>query len=563
MTIGSRLFFGFSIICGLLAVVAGTAAVEASRLDRAVDGIVSFRMPVAETGASIAKEMYSSLAALRGFLLTNRDEFKRDRAAAWEAVAQHTAAMDGLAPRFTNPRNTELWAEARRLLGDLKTAQDKAEAAAPGEAALKILVDEAVPKVHRLEAILYGEAPAGGQRSGGLIRNQKAMLTEASAQAAADSQFLKTVSIGGLLIGLLASAATAFFTRRAIVPPLLDVTRVMGILAGGDLSVAVPGKDRRDELGRMAAALEVFRAGLERQRQLEAEQRAENERRLERGARVAELTRQFDQSASHAVQTVAAAAQQLQGTAQTLSSAATQTSQQASAVSAASDQASANVQTVASAAEELSASITEISRQVAHSAEISRTAAADAANTESVVGELALAVQKIGDVVNLINDIASQTNLLALNATIEAARAGEAGKGFAVVANEVKNLANQTGKATDEIGQQISSVQEQTARVVTTIQEIVKVIEEMGEISGGVAAAVEEQSAATREIARNVEQAAAGTAEVSSNVMGVQSAATQTGGASHEVLTASRDLAGEATGLRTLIETFLQQVRTA
>ena len=563
MKIGHRLIAGFGVICALLAIVAGTATIEAVSLNSTVERVATHRTPVAETSSAIGKDMYASLAALRGFLLTGKDTFRQDRANAWEQLAARTAEMDKLSAHFTNPKNVELWTQAKDHLAGLKAAQDKAERAGESAAGVEILTGEAVPQVRQLEAILYGEIGADGKRGGGMIANQKAMLNQDADLAARDAAMLKWMSILGLIAGLGASLVAVVLTLRSIVPPLTEVTRVMGVLSQGDLSVAVPGRERRDEIGEMAAALEVFRTGLAQQRELEAKQRADDELRTRRAARVEELTARFDRDAAKAVQTVASAAQQLQGTAQGLSSTAAQTSQQATAVAAASEEASVNVQTVASAAEELSSSINEISRQVSQSSQISGTAVAEAVKAEGVVAELAVAVQKIGDVVSLINDIAAQTNLLALNATIEAARAGEAGKGFAVVANEVKSLANQTGKATDEIGQQIASVQEQTARVVTTIQGIVKVIEEIGAISGGIASAVEEQSAATNEIARNVEQAAAGTAEVSSNVIMVQTAANETGGASHEVLSASHDLAGEANGLKSMIETFIAEVRNA
>ena len=258
---------------------------------------------------------------------------------------------------------------------------------------------------------------------------------------------------------------------------------------------------------------------------------------------------------------VAASASQMQSSAATMSSVAQQSSVQAASVAAGAEQATANVQTVASAAEELSASISEISRQVAEAATISRQAADETRRTDEMVVTLAGSADRIGEVVKLINDIASQTNLLALNATIEAARAGEAGKGFAVVAGEVKHLATQTAKATEEIVGQISSIQEETRHAVTAIRQIATVIDKVRAISSTIASAVEEQGAATQEIARNVQQAAAGTQEVSTNVELVQEAATTTGAASQQVLASAGGLADLAERLRGEVGTFLHTVR--
>lgn len=271
----------------------------------------------------------------------------------------------------------------------------------------------------------------------------------------------------------------------------------------------------------------------------------------------------FDSTMKTVLQTISTAAHQMQDTAKILAGTVEETGQRSAAVSAASEEASSNVQTVAAAAEELSGSIGEISRQVQESTKITTGAVEEVSHTNRTVQGLAEAAQKIGDIVNLINDIAGQTNLLALNATIEAARAGEAGKGFAVVASEVKSLANQTGKATEEIAAQISAMQSATTASVEAIKGIGTTINRVSEIATSIASAVEEQGTATQEIARNVQQAAAGTSEVSSNIAGVAEAANETAKTSSEVQQASEALAAQAELLRVEVDKFFTRVRAA
>ena len=373
-----------------------------------------------------------------------------------------------------------------------------------------------------------------------------------------------TVSIIATAAGSVILAVLLTLLGASIIRPLGRLGRVMGYLSAGRLDAEVADGGRTDEIGQMAEAVQVFKDNAIEKARLEEEQAAAAQRAEEDKRRALnDLANRFEGQVKEIVDGVSSAATEMQATAQQMSSTAEETSRQSSAVAAASEQASANVQTVAATAEELSASITEIGRQVVQSARIAGNAVNEAESTNETVQGLSEAASKIGEVVDLINDIAGQTNLLALNATIEAARAGEAGKGFAVVAQEVKNLANQTAKATEEISAQIGSVQEETNDAVGAIEKIRGIIGEVNDIATTISSAVEEQGVSTQEIARNVQQAAQGTQNVSDNIESVNRAAGETGTASGQVLGASKEMARQAENLRGEVERFLAEVRAA
>jgi methyl-accepting chemotaxis protein len=383
----------------------------------------------------------------------------------------------------------------------------------------------------------------------------------AGASSAARTSF--TVALAGLIAVLIASVGLVVTVRRRVCAPIVGLTSRMSRLANGDVTEAIPGAARSDEIGAMAAAVTVFKDNMIRADRLAAEKQAENDGKMRRAQMLDELTRAFEAKVTELVGGLSQASSTMESTAQSMTSTAAQTNSQAAVVAAASEQTSTNVQTVASATEELTSSIAEIGRQVAQSSEIAARAVDNARRTGDTARALAEGAQKIGDVVTLIQSIAEQTNLLALNATIEAARAGDAGRGFAVVASEVKSLAGQTAKATTEISEQISAIQAASDETVTAIRNVADVIAEIDQIGTAIAAAIEQQGSATKEISRSVQEAARGTQEVNTNITGVQRAADDTGAAAREVLGAAEQLSTQSRDLAGQFDRFLGEVRAA
>lgn len=382
-------------------------------------------------------------------------------------------------------------------------------------------------------------------------------------QAASDANLIS--SIGQAVIALLLSALmVGLLVQRLVFRPMNGLASVMGDLAGGKLDVDVPSQDRRDEVGEMALAVQVFKDNALKIQQLSAEQAlAETRAKEKKTQEMNALANDFEQTVGTVVDAVSTSSSSMRGSAKSMADAADLSMSQVQSVAMASDQASGNVQAVASATEELTLSINEIARQASEASSTANTAVARADSTHQTIQGLVDSARQIGEVVGLITNIAEQTNLLALNATIEAARAGDAGNGFAVVASEVRNLASQTANATEKIGSQIANIQNATKDAAVSIEGIAKIVGTIDEVTTTIAAAVEEQTAAAQEIARNIQEAATRTQDVSQTLASVGEAASSTGAAASVILEGAEGMAHQSVGLKQAMDAFLNKVRAA
>ncbi|MGL4396397.1 MAG: methyl-accepting chemotaxis protein [Hyphomicrobium sp.] len=549
-----------AIILGLTLMLGGVGFLSLNKLSEVNDHVVSLGsnwLPSVDETHLIATDVAELRMTQAAHILSESDaEMKAievDVAHAIKSLSENLATYDKL---VSSDEERAVYRKIEAAIEAYKTQHDKLlglsrqnkndEAAILFKGDMKKSFDDLVAQVH--QAVEINKRGSDAE-----------VKTSAAAYASASTLLM---SIVGLALAVAVGAI--LFTLKRIIQPIDAITSAMGVLAGGNMAVDIPGVGRGDEIGRMAGSVEVFKTNMIETERLRAEQ-VEFEKRAaaQRKADMNKLAADFQRAVGGIVETVSAAASQLESSAGSLTKTAERTQARSGSVAAASEETSANVQSVAAASEELTATISEISRQVQQSSSVANQAVTQAAKTNEKVSELSESANRIGDVIGLINTIAGQTNLLALNATIEAARAGEAGRGFAIVAQEVKALAEQTAKATNEIAAQISGMQAVTNDAVIAIQDITQTIGAMSEISGIIAAAVEQQGATTQEISRNVQEAARGTTEVASSITDVSKGASDTGTASAQVLTSAKQLSSESNNLRRQVETFLASVRAA
>ncbi len=412
------------------------------------------------------------------------------------------------------------------------------------------------------QEVCYACHGAMGMDKGDVIAVLSSSLTTTDAEAKM-RKILTFLIVGGIIATVLAVLGVRWILGSVITRPIGDMTSRMNLLAKGDTSIEVPALDRRDEVGDIARAVQVFKENTRAKQAMEAEAAAEAAAREARMARLEELIAGFDRAVASVLETVAASAHAMTQTARRMVDFADAANERARSAADAASDANENVRMVAAAAEELSNSISEIAQQVAMSNQVAANCTREADGVNSRVNGLAGSADKIGEIIELITGIAEQTNLLALNATVEAARAGEAGKGFAVVASEVKNLARQTVRATEDISAQVSTIQKETHSTVTAIKGIGSTISSMDGITTAIAAAIEEQGAATQEIARNIDNAASGTNQVYENITEVSRSMHETDVAAKDVLAAVEKLQGQAATLRQEVATFLSAIRQA
>jgi len=553
MKITARLLIGFGLLVLMLAGLSAFTLFSGSSIEETF-GALRNAQSTQIIDDKLVKNLYVARMNIYAGLATG-EEVRWTRA--HDALAASREAQSKLVALVQDPVRKAMVVQIGNLISTYEATAFKLHEFKTNNTALESPEAQQVLQV-------AGQAAIGIDQTGQSLSEslEAANVERAEATTAAISHLINTAMIIGcisLILGIMLSISIS----RSIIAPLGVIIASVQRLGGGQVDQAVPGTERHDELGPLAAAIEQWRQSLIAAEARKQQDMAEMATREARQTRVLEATSRFETTIVDLLARIKRAVEHLHNASDTLSANAEQTKRQSNAVSEATEIASANVHSVSAAGSQLTAAINEISEQVQRSAAIARAAQQEAEESTRKVSGLQESAQKIGEVVNLINDIAAQTNLLALNATIEAARAGEAGKGFAVVANEVKHLANQTGRATEDIAAQVASVQAQTGEAVDAIARIGQTIDSLNEMATIIAGAVEEQGAAASDIARNVNEASAGTQEVSRNIQGVAHAAGETTSMAEGVFSSANSLLDESQTLEGAVHQFLKEMRSA
>jgi methyl-accepting chemotaxis protein len=528
-------------------------------------------------GDLVSQTMNETFPLLQGMYKLMRESVRLQELAHGYANATEASVLSAIQHEVQTSLKTSS-ATIRRLGGRLHSDVEKAQATTMGQSLGRLenlLLDNNgifVAQRARLDEELQIEGlkkTLGAVESGyvKLLAEVEQAVQAINRKANADSLQLANhaILIVGcvILLALLVSILFGCIFSGRIVAPLSRLTEAMKRLADGDHAVAVPDRERQDEIGRMALALQVFKDSAIQAKQLMQERRAEQLMRDQRGRRMAELCASHDRSVTGMLDALHFAAREMKVTSEAMADVVVRTGKQATTAARATENAAGNVQIVAAAAEELSSSVSNINYRVSHSAQIAHKAAEEAVRVDGMVQKLQGTAGEIGQVVQIIEQLAAQTNLLALNATIEAARAGQAGRGFAVVASEVKLLAGQTAQATTEISDRITAIQNATQQVAHAINGIRITINEMREISNDVATTMEAQGSATHNIAENTQQAALSTTDITRNTHAVSESLLVTGASATQALSAAVALAHQTDALKGEITKFLDDVRAA
>lgn len=582
--IGHKIVGAFALIVLTTAIVSGVIFTNKTFVQSTSDTVITDMSDAIEMD-DLLQRAVAQQTAMRGLLVTGDPSYITSYE---ETAVQFDMALAEMQGKFaTESRRGAALQKIQALIDEWRTnvAEQQIELVKH-----PLTIDQArALEVTGYSAELFSKmsAVAEGEKA-----HTRAEVFAAQESLRSANHTMTIVILAGTAVSLVLAVVFGLLLSRGIASPIKEITVAMNRLAGGDKECAIPAIGRGDEVGEMAEALQTFKNAMDEAERLAAEQaelerkaveeqakaaeereaRAKEQARLDAEAQAAEteraerlrgLTDAFEREIGTILQTVSAAAEQLEGTAGEMSSTAEQSSSQSRVVASASEEASGNVATVAAAAEELSASIEEIGKSVSASTTAVAQVNEKSEAAERKVQSLTEYSARIGDIIEVIDGIAEKTNLLSLNATIEAQRAGDAGKGFAVVANEVKQLAMRTTQATEEVSQQIGDIQTATKDTAVALEAIRESINSLTEITTAIAAAIEEQAAATQEIARNVEQAASGTRNVAENIVSVEKAANDTGASAGQVLSASKDLNLQSVKIRDFVNDFLSNVKAA